>query len=419
MARVSASTVDVAVVGGGPAGAVAAALLARRGYAVRVLERSPAWRWRACGVFTSPAAVRELRQVGLTDAEIDRVSRPIAAMRVESSRGASFRLTYGADTSGAGGAVGFDRSTLDPLLLDVARVAGADVSIGTTVRQVDLDGDNSVRTLSLDRPASGEGGSEVLRARVVVGADGTQSLVARSAGVVRPALLSPRVGLSWHVPDATDAAVDACIPDARMVVLGDTYVGLAPVPGGRINVGVVLGPVARRRLARDGATATAAAVLRRVRALDGDVAVADRAAVDRIEGVSPVGHAVHRLFGPGWLLVGDAAGFLDPFTGEGLHRALVSSRLAAEAIDRHLRRRDNGDRAFAAYGRAMRRRFLAKDLVTLVIQAFLARPALFEYAASRLATRASVRATMGNVIGDLAPATAALDPRFVMALLRP
>ncbi|MFL5755807.1 MAG: NAD(P)/FAD-dependent oxidoreductase, partial [Chloroflexota bacterium] len=157
----------------------------------------------------------------------------------------------------------------------------------------------------------------------------------------------------------------------------------------------------------------------RIGTADAQLALADRPALDRIEGVSPVGHAVRRLFGPGWLLVGDAAGFLDPFTGEGLHRALVSSRLAAEAIDRHLRRRDDGHRAFAAYGRAMRRRFLAKDVVTLVVQAFLARPALFEYAASRLATRASVRATMGNVIGDLAPATAALDPRFVAALLRP
>ena len=56
--------------------------------------------------------------------------------------------------------------------------------------------------------------------------------------------------------------------------------------------------------------------------------------------------------GPDWLLVGDAAGFLDPFTGEGLHRALVSARLAADAIDAHLRGDAGG---LAAYDRAMRR----------------------------------------------------------------
>ena len=62
---------------------------------------------------------------------------------------------------------------------------------------------------------------------------------------------------------------------------------------------------------------------------------------DPIEGAAPVGHRVAARAGPDWLLVGDAAGFLDPFTGEGLHRALRSAELGAAAIDRHLA----GDRA--------------------------------------------------------------------------
>ncbi len=120
--------------------------------------------------------------------------------------------------------------------------------------------------------------------------------------------------------------------------------------------------------------------------------------------------------GPGWLLVGDAAGFLDPFTGEGLHRALVSARLAAAAVDRHL---DGDPDALAAYDRAMRARFRAKDAVSLIVQAFLGQPALFEFVARRLAARPNVRETMGLVMGDLVPASQALDPRFVTALLRP
>ena len=119
----------------------------------------------------------------------------------------------------------------------------------------------------------------------------------------------------------------------------------------------------------------------------------------------------------GWLLVGDAAGFLDPFTGEGLHRALVSAELAARGHRRGRAR--SRRRAFAAYDRAMRRRFLAKDAVSWLVQAFLARPALFEYAARRVASRPPVRATMGLVMGDLVPAGRALDPRFLAALLAP
>jgi hypothetical protein len=64
-------------------------------------------------------------------------------------------------------------------------------------------------------------------------------------------------------------------------------------------------------------------------------------------------------------------------------------------------------------------RFRAKDAVSLLVQAFLGRPALFEFTARRLAARAGVRETMSLVMGDLVPASRALDPRFIAALLRP
>jgi hypothetical protein len=67
----------------------------------------------------------------------------------------------------------------------------------------------------------------------------------------------------------------------------------------------------------------------------------------------------------------------------------------------------------------MRRRFATKDVLSGLVQAFLGRPALFEYAARRLAAREDVRATMGLVMGDLVPASRGLDPRFLAALLAP
>ena len=134
------------------------------------------------------------------------------------------------------------------------------------------------------------------------------------------------------------------------------------------------------------------------------------------EGAAPAGNRVTTRAGADWLLVGDAAGFLDPFTGEGLHRALRSAELAAGAVDGFL----SGDAgALAAYDRRLARRTRSKDLVSLLVQAFLEVPPLFDYAARRLAGRPAVRETMGLVIGDLAPASAALDPRFLAGLLRP
>ncbi len=251
---------------------------------------------------------------------------------------------------------------------------------------------------------------------MVVGADGPRSLVARAAGVDRPPSLGGRVGLTWHLADEPGDRPR----DARMVVLpGGAYCGIAPVPGGRVNIGIVLaGDRWRRDLAADGAATTAERVLAAVPTLPGDPEAwrAGRA-TDAIAGASPLGCRVARRAGAGWVVVGDAAGFLDPFTGEGLHRALVSARLAAAAIDGHLRGRDGID--LVAYDRAMRARFTSKDVVSRLVLAFLGRPPLFEQAARNLASRAAIRATMGLVMGDLVPASRALDPRFLVGLLGP
>jgi flavin-dependent dehydrogenase len=202
-----------------------------------------------------------------------------------------------------------------------------------------------------------------------------------------------------------------------MHVLDDGYVGIAPVAGGRVNVGIVLGRTWRAELACRGAAAVVDRIVAAIPATEEDAGSWRGAGrTDAIVGASPLGHRVARRSGPGWLLVGDAAGFLDPFTGEGLHRALISAELAAVAI--HAAAGGHG-RTFGAYERAMQRRFLAKDGVSWLVQSFLARPMLFEYAARRIAGRSAVRATMGLVIGDLVPPARALDPRYLFRLLAP
>ena len=122
--------------------------------------------------------------------------------------------------------------------------------------------------------------------------------------------------------------------------------GSRPVPGGRVNVGIVLASRHwRERLRQEGAAAVASAVMAAVPPADDDpVPWSSPRICDGLEGAAPVGSRVSARSGDGWLLVGDAAGFLDPFTGEGLHRALRSAELAASAIDRHLARRHRGPR---------------------------------------------------------------------------
>lgn len=406
---------EIVVVGGGLAGSAVALILARAGRAVTLIERAPAYRWHAGGVFTSPAAVVALRRLGLSEAVLGDAVRPTPAMRVETRAGVRFRLTYGDDGSLARSAVGLDRAVLDPALLAEGAAAGVEVRRGISVTGIAPPTRPSDPIRVETQAGSEVDGAErtSLDARVVVGADGIRSIVARSLGVTRSAPFGGRVGLTFHLPDVAGAGPR----DARMVLVRDGYIGIAPVPRDRVNVGIVLGASWRRRLREDGAERTCAEVIGRVPAADDDPAAWRTAArSDPIAGAAPIAHRVARRSGPGWFLVGDAAGFLDPFTGEGLHRALVSADLAATAIDAEL----GGQRtAGADYERAMRHASAAKDRVSWLVQAFLGRPALFEYAARRLADRAAVRETVGLVMGDLVPAERALEPRLLLALLAP
>lgn len=407
-------TVAVAIVGGGPAGAALATHLARAGREVVLFERAVAYRWRAGGVFTSPATMAALRRLGMKEELLATIARPVPAMRVETPRGVTFRLTYGDDGSLTAPAVGLDRAELDPMLLDLASAAGVEVRRGVTVSRVaQPTRAGGPFELHLSRPS---GGDEIEPARVLAGADGIRSRVARSLGVARPARLVSRTALTYHLADSAPDAPR----DARMRIIRDGYIGIAPVPRGRVNVGVVLGASWRSTLRKEGAEQLAARIVSDIPATEDDQAgwrFGQRC--DDVVGAAPVGHRVTKVAGPGWFLVGDAAGFLDPFTGEGIHRALVSAELAARAIDDLLAGRASPAMAAQAYERAMHTHFRTKDWVSLLVQAFLGKPPLFEYAARRLASRAGPRETMGLVMGDLVRAERALDPRFLAALLAP
>jgi menaquinone-9 beta-reductase len=235
----------------------------------------------------------------------------------------------------------------------------------------------------------------------VIGADGARSGVARLLGVERPVRFPRRLGLVAHY------AGDAALTDhGEMHVGPGWYVGLAPTPGGELNVGMAL-PM------KDGAPSAAS---RFASAIEGLPAVARRLAhsarLSPIRGASPIGHRVSDVAGPGWLLIGDAAGFVDPFTGEGIHRALRSARAAAHAL------RAGGDVA-GVYRRERRRAFAAKTTLSWLVQAFLAAPPLLEHAIGRLEARPEAALKLGSSLGDCRPATAALAPSALIELLRP
>jgi flavin-dependent dehydrogenase len=405
-------TAEVAVVGGGPAGAAIAVRLAAAGHEVVLFERFREPRWRACGVYASPRTRARLSALGLSDAQIGELIRPISAMNVESIRGPRCQLDY----SPFGGACGVDRVRLDRALLDRAAAVGAQVREGAVVRSVSSAGATASAV-----SVSTEAGLETWKVSLLVGADGPGSMVARAFGVLRTSRRFRRAGLTRHQLDP--AAASPGVPmEARMIIGEGWYCGLAPVPGGRVNIGIVIGEGRLRAALADGGGAEAIVtdVLAEVpgpRQLWQDAAPSDEVAV-----ALPLAHRVTRRAGSGFLLVGDAAGFIDPLSGEGLHRALVSAQLGAEAAGAWLRGRGSplaAASSLEAYDRRMSARFTGKDALSWLLQLFVEQPRLLDHALGRLARRPSARHTFGRVLADLAPASRALEPRFLAAVLAP
>ena len=397
---------DVAIVGGGPAGAALAIRLADAGVRTLLFERSAEPKWRACGVFSSPLTARRLIEVGLTRGLVDELSRPISALNLETTRGARCRIEYE-----HGHARGFDRPPLDAALLDRARDAGAEVRVGTVVRTVELP-QSAKEPCWLHVSATDprwRGDRRVIKARLIVGADGSGSLVSRSAGIPARNTRIWKSAITFHRKDP-EAAPQTEPMEGRFVFGKGWYVGVAPVPHARVNVGMVIpGPWISATL--DDITERLLGSFPGPRDPWMSSPMTDGY---RVEGV--LEHRANRAVGPGFLLVGDAAGFIDPLTGEGLHRALVSSELAADAIARWLR----GDgAALDDYDRHLRARFRNKDVVSWVLQGFLAQPALLDYAVRRLASRRRQREVLTLVLTDQLPASRALDPRFLARLLVP
>lgn len=407
MTQGAGRAVEVAIVGGGPAGAALAIQLARAGHEAVVFERWQQPRWRACGVFSSPLTRRRLASLGLSSEELRELIRPISGMAVETTSGATCLLTYPPSAH----ACGLDRVRLEAVLIAHARAAGAEVREGAIVRSVEIAPTTRIAgRLRVSEPA----GTSTWRARLVVGADGPGSMVARAAGVAQTPRRLRKAGITLHLADPEAAPAGASM-EGRFVLGDGWYVGLAPVPGGRLNVGIVIGEAQLRRA--QGAGGIEATIEQTLARLPGPRRAWQAAhPMDQAMVALPLAHRTRRAAGTGFLLVGDAAGFIDPLSGDGLHRALASAELAARAVADWSR----GDgRALGGYDQRLRTRYRTKDVVSWLLQVFLAQPALLSHAVRRLGERDDLRATFTAALADRVAASRVLDPRFVASLLLP
>jgi flavin-dependent dehydrogenase len=303
------------------------------------------------------------------------------------------------------------RTRLDPILLDRARAAGAEVREG--VRVADVERDERGRTVGV-RVQDADGGSRVLHARLVVGADGLRSVIARRLGLAHARRWPRRIALVAHFEAFGDMGAWGEMHVERDV----GYVGLAAVDSGLTNVAMVV----PRRFGREIAADRTAFFQRWLRERP---QLADRVAGARLASpvlaTGPFASHARRAWAPGAALVGDAADFFDPFTGEGIYAALRGGEmlapyvLAALAADTP---RD-ADAALAAYDRTRRREFRGKWIVERLIGSTVAFAPAINYFARTLETRKDMADLLVGVTGDFVPAREVLRPSYLLNLFRP
>ena len=382
--------VDLLVVGAGPAGAAAAVHAARAGLDTLVVDRAAFPRDKCCGDGLTTLALRELERIGFTP-ESAPSWRTVAAATVRSPSGRERTFPLPAD--GAYAAVA-RRTDLDAALVELARTAGARVADGCGLTGAAVS--DGGRTITADIEGLGP-----VTARWAVGADGMWSPLRKALGCDPPGYRG-----EWHAfrqyfgnvgPEAAEEMFVWFEAD-----LLPAYAWSFPLPGGRANVGFGIRRNGRLRVGDMGriwSDLLARPHLRRVLGADAEPEAPHRS--------WPIPARIGRvaLTGPRTLFAGDAAAATDPMTGEGIGQALVTGRLAAEAViaavnDTGNKNRNgdaevaangtksenggaraaaegtrNGDaRAAAAYERAVRRELAADDRLARAFAVVLSRP---------------------------------------------
>ena len=390
--------IDVVVVGAGPAGSAAAILLAERGSSVTLLDKAAFPRPKICGEYLSPEAARVLDRLGVLKAVDAAGAQPLSGMRIIAPDGTVLDGTY--PTSGPwrgyrDHALAIRREVFDRILLERARALPVDVRERHRVTGLLVEG-GLVRGVKAE---SADGAPVELRSRLVVGADGRASVVAHALGLVRPHRLQ-RLALIQHV-----SGIEGLGDRGEIYVDPPDYSILNPVAAGIVNLSLVV-PLAHAKPFSSRLETFMEARLRQLRH------VPARLAGMKAEGpVMAMGPLAYRVGEPrvgGVLLAGDAAGFYDPFTGEGLYTALRSAELLAEVAHPALSTGDVSADALAPYARAKRAAFADKARVTRALQFIIAHRRLANGAARFLQRRPALLSMLMGVIGDFVPPRALL-----------
>ncbi len=306
---------DVIVVGAGPAGALAAKQVAARGAAVLLVDRGAFPRWKVCGCCLNPAALSTLASVSLGDLPANLGAVPLKRLLM-AARGCQAEIALP-------GGVSLSRETFDTALIEAAVGSGVQF-VQETNATLGFPTDES-REVVLTQA----GRQFSVQARLVLAADGLGGkLLARQDNFASVATKNSRIGAGAVLPTTPEFIQRGSV---LMACSAGGYVGLVTLEDGRLDVAAAFDRQAI--LAAGGPGAAAAKIIAEV-----GWPMVDGLAEQPWRGTSALTRKAARLSCERVLVLGDAAGYVEPFTGEGIAWALASgvavAPLALRAAER-------------------------------------------------------------------------------------
>ena len=327
---------DVIVIGGGPAGSTTAALVAEYGHRVLLLEREEFPRFQI-GESLMPGTYWSFKRLGLLD-KLERsafVKKYSVQFFSSSGKGSAPFYFFKHDPHESSITYQVLRSEFDLMMLDNAREKGAEVAQGTSVQRVHFTGDRATGVQIKDR----DGQRRDILADVLVDATGRSALISRK---LKTKTVEPKLKKASIFTHFKGGVRDPGIDEGATLILHtrdkDSWFWYIPLPDDVVSVGVVGG--LDTLLQKRNGTPQEIFDEELAKCLPMCERLAPAEQLFPMKVTQDFSYRSRVAAGEGWVLVGDAFGFIDPVYSSGVFLALKSGEMAADAIHEALEKRD-------------------------------------------------------------------------------